>query len=111
VTARIEAVCVVGAELFRLPSRFSGIDKRPITGRVAVHELGLAGDVQIEKKHHGGEGQAVYCYAQEDAEWWQRELDRELPPGRFGENLRTAGIDLNAAILGERWRVGTALFE
>jgi MOSC domain-containing protein YiiM len=59
----------------------------------------------------GGEGQAVYCYAQEDAEWWQRELGRDLPAGRFGENLRTEGIDLNEVVLGERWRVGTALFE
>ena len=105
------AVCVAGDQLYRLPSRRSGIDKRPVTGRVAVHELGLDGDVQINKKHHGGEGQAVYAYAQEDADWWQRELERELPPGRFGENLRTTGLDLNEAVLGERWRVGTALFE
>jgi MOSC domain-containing protein YiiM len=110
-TARIEAVCVSGDDLYRLPTRRSGIDKKPVTGRVAVHELGLAGDVQINRKHHGGEGQAVYAYAQEDADWWQRELDRELPPGRFGENLRTTGLDLNDAVLGERWRVGTALLE
>ena len=57
------AVCVVGAELYRLPTRPSGIDKRPVAGRVAVHELGLDGDVQVNRKHHGGEGQAVYAYA------------------------------------------------
>jgi MOSC domain-containing protein YiiM len=39
------------------------------------------------------------------------DLGRELPPGRFGENLRTAGLDLTDALLGERWRVGTALLE
>jgi len=111
--SRVEAVCVsgVGDELYRLLSRPSGIDKRPVTGRVAVHPLGLEGDVQINKKHHGGEGQAVYAYAQEDADWWVRELDRDLPPGRFGENLRTTGLDLLGAVVGERWRVGTALFE
>jgi MOSC domain-containing protein YiiM len=53
----------------------------------------------------------VYAYAREDADWWAAELDRELPPGRFGENLRTTGLDLTGAVLGERWRVGTALFE
>jgi MOSC domain-containing protein YiiM len=53
----------------------------------------------------------VYAYAQEDADWWAAELDRELPPGRFGENLRTSGLDLRAAVLGERWQVGTALLE
>ena len=81
------------------------------TGRVAVGPLGLDGDVQVNRKYHGGEGQAVYAYAQEDADWWAAELGRELPPGRFGENLRTTGLDLTGAVLGERWRVGTALFE
>ena len=112
--ARVLTVCVSGSDLLPLPGRRpnrSGIDKSPVTGRVAVRELGLDGDVQVNRKHHGGEGQAVYAYAQEDADWWVAELDRELPPGRFGENLRTAGIDLTGALLGERWRIGTALFE
>lgn len=111
---RVEAVCVSGADLLPLPGRRpdrSGIDKRPVTGRVAVHPLGLEGDVQVNRKHHGGEGQAVYAYAQEDADWWEAELDRALPAGRFGENLRTTGLDLTGAVLGERWRIGTALFE
>jgi MOSC domain-containing protein YiiM len=113
-TGRIEAVCVSGADLLAMPERRpnrSGIDKRPVEGRVAVHPLGLEGDVQVNRKYHGGEGQALYAYAQEDADWWATELDRDLPPGRFGENLRTTGLDLTNAVLGERWRVGTALFE
>jgi MOSC domain-containing protein YiiM len=113
-TGRLEAVCVSGSDLLPLPDRRpdrSGIDKRPVEGRVAVHELGLQGDLQVNRRHHGGEGQAVYAYGQEDADWWAAELDRELPPGRFGENLRTSGIDLTAALLGERWRIGTALVE
>jgi MOSC domain-containing protein YiiM len=114
VTGRVEAVCVSGADLLPLPGKRpsrSGIDKRPVAGRVAVHPLGLDGDVQVNRKHHGGEGQAVYAYAQEDAEFWIAELGRELPPGRFGENLRTTGLDLRNAVLGERWQVGTALLE
>jgi MOSC domain-containing protein YiiM len=114
VSGRIEAVCVSGPDLLPLPDRKparSGIDKRPVTGRVAVRTLGLDGDVQVNRRYHGGEGQAVYAYAQEDADWWAAELDRELPPGRFGENVRTAGLDLTGAVLGERWRVGTALLE
>jgi MOSC domain-containing protein YiiM len=110
-SGRVDAVCVAGTDLYRLPTRPSGIDKKPVIGRVAVHPLGLDGDVQINRKHHGGEGQAVYAYAQEDADWWTAELDRDLPPGRFGENLRTSGLDLLNAVLGERWRIGTALFE
>jgi MOSC domain-containing protein YiiM len=114
VTARVLAVCVAGRDLLPLPDRRpnrSGIDKRPVPGRVAVGPLGLDGDVQVNRRHHGGEGQAVYAYAQEDADWWAAELGRELPPGRFGENLRTTGLDLTSAVLGERWQVGTALFE
>jgi MOSC domain-containing protein YiiM len=114
VSGRLLAVCVSGADLLPLPDRRpsrSGIDKRPVPGRVAVHPLGLDGDVQVNRRYHGGEGQAVYAYAQEDADWWAAELDRDLPPGRFGENLRTAGLDLTGAVLGERWRIGSALLE
>ena len=113
-TGRVEAVCVSGSDLLPLPDKRpnrSGIDKHPVTGRVAVHPLGLDGDVQVNKKHHGGEGQAVYAYAQDDADWWSAELGRELPPGRFGENLRTTGLDLRGAVLGEQWQVGTALLQ
>jgi MOSC domain-containing protein YiiM len=114
VTARLLAVCVSGSDLLPLPGRRpdrSGIDKKPVAGRVAAGRLGLDGDVQVNRKYHGGEGQAVYAYAQEDADHWAAELGRDLPPGRFGENLRTAGLDLTGAVIGERWRVGTALVE
>jgi MOSC domain-containing protein YiiM len=114
VGGRVTAVCVSGPDLLPLPGRRpnrSGIDKHPVNGRVAVHQLGLDGDVQVNRRHHGGEGQAVYAYAQEDADWWEAELGRDLPPGRFGENLRTTGLDLTGALVGERWRLGTALVE
>jgi MOSC domain-containing protein YiiM len=113
-TGRVLAVCIVGLQLFDVPgSRVgrSGIDKRPIEGRGSVQFSGLDGDAVLDHRDHGGEGQAVYVYGQEDAQWWERELDRALPAGRFGENLRTAGVDLTGALLGERWRIGTALFE
>jgi MOSC domain-containing protein YiiM len=114
VIGRLDAVCVSGADLLPLPGRKpdrSGIDKKAVAGRVAVHPLGLDGDVQVNRKYHGGEGQAVYAYAQEDADFWIAELGRDLPPGRFGENLRTTGLDLTGAQLGEQWRVGTTLLE
>ncbi len=110
----VTAVCVSGPRPIHLPragETQSAIDKRPVTGRVAVHRLGLEGDVQVNRKFHGGEGQALYAYAQEDADRWVAELDRDLPAGRFGENLRTTGLDLTGAVLGERWRLGTVLAE
>lgn len=101
------AACVV-AQL-RYDSSLIGItaiDKRPAAGRVRVNRLGLRGDVQADRRHHGGELKALYAYADEDAVWWANELGRELAHGWFGENLRLSGIDVNGARIGERWRIG-----
>ncbi len=89
----------------------TGIGKRPVDGRVALRDDHVVGDHIGDRRHHGGYDQAVYAYAREDAAWWAAELGRELPPGSFGENLSTEGIDLTAAVVGERWTVGTALLE
>lgn len=94
----------------------TGIDKRPVAGRVMVTApgpkgtgaVGLAGDRVYDVKHHGGDHQAVYAFAREDLDRWERELGRPLADGSFGENLTTAGYDVNAAVIGERWRVGGA---
>ncbi|NKX53509.1 MOSC domain-containing protein [Arthrobacter mobilis] len=88
------------------PAGLTAIDKRPASGPVKVTDLGLYADVQADRKHHGGEWQALYAYADEDARWWAAELGREIPPGLFGENLRTLGVDVNGALIGERWRIG-----
>ncbi|MGC5168793.1 MOSC domain-containing protein [Luteimicrobium sp. DT211] len=89
----------------------TAIDKRPVDGPVHVRRLGLFADVQADRAHHGGEDQAVYAYSQEDADWWAAELGHTITPGLFGENLRTRGIEASRAVVGERWRVGTALLE
>jgi MOSC domain-containing protein YiiM len=57
-------------------------------------------------KHHGGVDQAVYAYAREDLDGWEPELGRPLRNGVFGENLTTLGLDVNNALIGERWRIG-----
>lgn len=92
------------------PAR-SAIWKSPVTGRIAARGVNLEGDDQADRKAHGGPNKAVYAYAVEDVRWWERELGRSLPPGQFGENLTTEGIDANAALVGERWAVGTAVLE
>ena len=89
----------------------SGIDKRPVTGPVHVNWDGLADDTICDRKHHGGLDRAVYAFASDDYSYWEENLQRALPPGSFGENLTTAGIDLNSARLGEQWAVGTAVLE
>jgi len=107
-SAEVTAVCVVHT-LHSEPTNPGGrtaIDKRAVSGRVEVAQLGLAGDTQLDTRHHGGPEQAVYAYADEDAAWWASELGRDLPAGMFGENLRTAGLDVTGAEIGERWRIG-----
>jgi MOSC domain-containing protein YiiM len=89
----------------------TGIFKEPVDGRVAVTGVNLAGDDQADRSVHGGPDRAVYAYASEDYEWWSAELGRQLPPGTFGENLTTAGADVNGALVGERWRVGTTVLQ
>ena len=95
----------------------SGIDKRPAAGPVAVSApgepggAGLAGDRIVDTGHHGGPDQAVYAYAVEDLRAWSAELGRPLPPGCFGENLTTEGVDVTGARIGERWRVGDTLLQ
>jgi MOSC domain-containing protein YiiM len=91
--------------------RRTAIDKQPVDGPVRVHPLGLAGDEIADTEFHGGTYKAVYAYASEDLDHWAAELGEPLAPGFFGENLTTEGIDVNAALLGERWRVGTALLQ
>jgi MOSC domain-containing protein YiiM len=99
----------------------TGIDKRPVSGPVAVAApgpsplgpdgppatagSGLAGD-SVYFRQHGGDHQAVYAYAREELDAWGAELGRELPAGVFGENMTTSGLDVSGALIGERWRVG-----
>ncbi|MFI2361351.1 MOSC domain-containing protein [Promicromonospora sp. NPDC019610] len=93
------------------PVGVTAIDKRPVEGRVKVRPYGLYADVQADRANHGGLDQAVYAYAQEDADHWSAELGREVTPGLFGENLRVSGLDVNGAVIGERWQIGSALLE
>jgi MOSC domain-containing protein YiiM len=89
----------------------TAIWKSPVNGRTAVSGVNLAGDDQADRRFHGGPDKAVYAYAREDYRWWARELDRPLEPGTFGENLTLEGLDVTAAVVGERWTIGSALLE
>ncbi|MFB6441268.1 MOSC domain-containing protein [Streptomyces sp. NPDC056411] len=95
----------------------TGIFKEPVNGSVRVMDpgppgrgaSGLVGDAVCDLRRHGGNDQAVYAFAREDLDFWERELGRPLPNGTFGENLTTSGLDITGARIGERWRVGPDL--
>ena len=96
---------------FRDHTVSTGIFKIPVAGSVRVEGVNLVGDDQADRRVHGGVHKAVYAYASEDYEWWSEQLDRTLPPGMFGENLTTAGIDVGAAVVGQHWRIGDVVLE
>ena len=92
------------------PAR-SAIWKAPISGRVAARGVNLAGDDQADREAHGGPDKAVYAYAVEDARWWEAKEGRSFAFADFGENLTTEGVAVNDALVGERWAIGSAVFE
>jgi MOSC domain-containing protein YiiM len=89
----------------------TSIFKEPVAGPVQVLRDNLEGDDQSDRKNHGGADKAVYAYAREDLDWWESELGRQLPDGLFGENLTTSGLDLTNAVIGQTWRIGTAVLQ
>lgn len=89
----------------------TGIDKRSVSGAVVFAQEHVANDVIVDRQAHGGYDQAVYAYAREDADWWENEIGTSIDNGRFGENLTTLGIDVNTAVIGEQWEIGSVILE
>jgi len=100
---------VVAYETTSLPT--TGIEKSPVSGPVRVTFAGVEGNAVADTVNHGDEYMRVYAYSVEDYAWWAGELGRVPEPGQFGEQLTTSGIDLNTALVGETWRVGSALLQ
>ncbi|MBO9603202.1 MAG: MOSC domain-containing protein [Novosphingobium sp.] len=92
----------------------SAIAKRPVAGPVAVGPLGLAGDEQADKVHHGGVDMAVHHYPHDHYPAWRAELDDHpllAAAGAFGENISTDGLTEEIVLIGDRFRLGSALVE
>jgi MOSC domain-containing protein YiiM len=112
--AVVQSVNVGAARPIAAKSGRSGIDKRPTDRPVRVFApgpkgpggSGVEGDVICDRGSHGGDTQAVYAFAREDLDWWERELGVPLRSGWFGENLTTQGQDVTEALAGEEWEIG-----
>lgn len=104
----VRAVCVVD-QLVAVPGRVgvSAIDKRPVEGPVQVRELGLHGDIQADRAHHGGPWKAVYLLSDSDVEPWTQEFGGPIPMGYFGENLRLGEVNTSRLQIGTILEVGT----
>ncbi|NID14563.1 MOSC and FAD-binding oxidoreductase domain-containing protein [Luteibacter yeojuensis] len=90
----------------------TGIFKAPVPGRVMVRTLNIDGDGQADKAGHGGPNRAVMVYQIESYRYWEAFLERPpLDYGQFGENLTIEGLPDNEVRIGDRYRIGGALFE
>ena len=90
----------------------TGIWKNPVSGRCIVHRLNVDGDGQGDLAGHGGEQRAVFVYQLESYRYWQEQLKRaDFVYGQFGENFTIEGLPDSAVCIGDRFRIGSAVFE
>ncbi len=90
----------------------TSIFKTPVTGKVKLTTLNLAGDAQADLNVHGGPDKAVYTYPVEQYSWWQEQMpDVDFQYGKFGENLTTEGLLESEICIGDEFRVGTAVIK
>jgi MOSC domain-containing protein YiiM len=89
----------------------TAIWKSPVIGQVQIRGVNLVGDGQADRSVHGGHDKAVYAYAAEDYDWWSEWLGRPTGPGHFGDNLTVEGLNLRQSVVGELWRLGTAVLQ
>ncbi len=83
----------------------TGIFKLPVEHAVEIKAFGVTGDHVLDTRHHGGPDQAVYIYRSEDYEFWAKQLNREMLPGMFGENLTIEGLPSPALNIGDQLRL------
>jgi ferredoxin-NADP reductase/MOSC domain-containing protein YiiM len=90
----------------------TAIWKQPVQGRVAVCRLNVEGDGQGDLAGHGGENRAVMVYQMDAYRYWEAQLGRnDFSFGQFGENFTVDGLPDDEVCIGDRYRIGSALFE
>src|ERR1700710_2709098 len=90
----------------------TGIWKNPVHGRCRIGRLNLDGDGQGDLAGHGGEQRAAFVYQIESYRYWQEQLKRtDLVHGQFSENFTIEGLPDDAVCIGDRYQIGSALFE
>ena len=86
--------------------------KSPVSGRRMVRKLDIDGDAQADLAGHGGEQRAVFVYQMDSYHYWQSFLDRsDFTFGQFGENFTVEGLLDSEVCVGDRYRIGDAIFE
>lgn len=90
----------------------TGVYKQTVSGPRMVRRLNIDGDGQGDLGGHGGEQRAVLVYQNDSYRYWAEELGRDdLAPGQFGENFTVDGLPDDEVCIGDRYRIGGAVFE
>lgn len=90
----------------------TAIWKHSVAGKHAVRRLNIVGDKQGDRVGHGGEQRAVLVYQIESYRYWEREFGRaDFVYGQFGENLTVTGLPDDEVCIGDRYRIGSTIFE
>jgi len=90
----------------------TSIWKDPVHGRRMVRRLNVHGDGQGDLGGHGGENRAVFAYTIESYRYWEKRLGRsDFSYGQFSENFTVEGMPDDEVCVGDRYQIGTALFE
>jgi len=90
---------------------YTGIDKKPIAGRVMLRSTNLDGDEQADCVNHGGVDKAVCVYSAVRYTYWEQELHRPFAWAAFGENVTVAGFVEEDVCVGDRFQLGEAVVE
>jgi ferredoxin-NADP reductase/MOSC domain-containing protein YiiM/ferredoxin len=91
---------------------FTGVFKDLVKGPRRVGKLNVEGDGQGDLAGHGGEQRAVFVYQIDSYRYWERELGRDdFVYGQFGENFTVDGLGDDEVCIGDRYRIGSAVFE
>src|SRR5271154_2288129 len=91
---------------------YTSVWKAPVQGRRQVRRLNVDGDAQGDLHGHGGEHRAVFVYQVDSYHYWERELKRkDFAFGQFGENFTVEDLADSEVCIGDRYRIGGALFE
>ena len=110
----LDALLIGTPQPFHPLRGMSSMTRRPVSAPVTVGRMGFAGDQVADPTVHGGPDKAVHFYPAEHYAAWRAELGnhpRLVAPGGFGENLSAHGLTEERVHIGDRFRIGTALFE
>lgn len=90
----------------------SAIFKTPVAGPIRLELFGLEGDIQVDRRHHGGPHRALLAYSAENYARWREDPSLpQFPFGAFGENLTVTGLDETSVCVGDVYRIGPVRVE